>query len=197
MSKTLDGKHVAFLATDGVESVELSEPWAALEEAGAILSLVSIESGRIQGFDHLTPGKYFNVDQITSEAQAMDYDALVLPGGVASTDRLRTDDAAIDFVRAVVEDGLPVGIIGHGSWTLVNAGAASFRRIASWPSQRDEPSTTDAEWVDEEVVIDKSGPNVIVSSRASDDLPAFCKVLVKEFERPERSRPSDSGRDAK
>ena len=194
MSQTLDGKRIAFLATDGVESVELTEPWVAMEKAGAVPTLVSLESGSIQGFDHLEPGETFEVGQTAADAASDDFDALVLPGGVANPDRLRTDASAVDFVRAVVEDGLPVGVICHGPWTLVSAGAVSGRRLTSWPSLKIDLLNAGADWVDEPVVIDNSGPNVIVSSRKPDDLPAFCEAIVEQFERPEKANPSVSGR---
>lgn len=193
MSKTLVGMRIAFLATDGVESVELSMPWSAVEEAGAVPTLISIDAGRIQGFDHLRPGEQFDVGQTTAQALPEEYHALVLPGGVERPDRLRTDENAVDFVRAIVEDGTPVGGIGNGLWSLVGAGVAPDRRLTSSPSLKVELLNAGANWVDEEVVIDSSGPNVIVSSRGPDDLTAFCAAIVKQFERPDKSTPSVSG----
>lgn len=181
-AQPLDGMRIAFIATDGVEAVELSEPWAALVEAGAVPTLLSLDSGTIQGFDHLSPGETFPVDKSVAHAHADDYRALVLPGGVANPDRLRTDGGVLDFLRAVTEAGTPIGVICHGPWTLVSAGLVDGRRMTSWPSLRDDLVNAGADWVDEEVVVDDSGPNVIVSSRRPDDLPAFCKAIVERFE---------------
>ncbi len=180
-SQPLDGRRIAFIATDGVEAVELSEPWTALVEAGAVPTLLSLESGTIQGFDHLTPGEKFSVDNTVLHAHADDYRGLVLPGGVANPDRLRTDGAVLDFVRATAEAGTPIGVICHGPWTLVSAGLVEGRRLTSWPSLRDDLVNAGADWVDEEVVVDDAGPNSIVSSRRPDDLPAFCKTIVERF----------------
>ncbi len=181
-SQPLDGMRIAFIATDGVEAVEMSEPWTALVEAGAVPTLLSIDSGTIQGFDHLTPSTTFPVDNSVSHAHADDYRALVLPGGVANPDRLRTDEPVVDFVRATAEAGTPIGVICHGPWTLVSAGLVEGRRLTSWPSLRDDLVNAGADWVDEEVVVDESDPNVIISSRKPDDLPAFCKNLVEHFQ---------------
>lgn len=182
MVQSLDGKRIAFVATDGVEAVELSEPWTALTEAGAVPTLVSIDAGRIQGFDHLTPSESFDVDKTALHAHAEDYDALVLPGGVANPDRLRTDADVVDFVRAAVEMGTPVGVICHGPWTLVSAGVVKGRRITSWPSLKDDLVNAGADWVDEEVVVDKTGPGVLVSSRNPGDLPAFGRAIIEHFQ---------------
>ncbi|HET8930283.1 MAG TPA: type 1 glutamine amidotransferase domain-containing protein [Acidimicrobiales bacterium] len=184
MSQKLDGKRIAFVATDGVEAVELREPWAVLTEAGAIPTLVSIEAGRIQGYDHLTASEQFDVDKTALHAHADDYDALVLPGGVANPDRLRTDTHIVDFVRGAVEMGTPVGVICHGPWTLVSAGVVKGRRMTSWPSLRDDLINAGADWVDEQVVVDTSGPGVLVSSRKPDDLPTFGAAIVEQFGSP-------------
>lgn len=181
MTQRLDGKRIAFVATDGVEAVELSEPWTALTEAGAIPTLISIDAGRIQGFDHLTPSETFDVDKTVLHAHAEDYDALVLPGGVANPDRLRTDPHIVEFVRAAVELGRPIGVICHGPWTLVSAGVLKGRRITSWPSLQDDLVNAGADWVDEEVVVDTSGAGVLVSSRNPGDLPVFTATIVDQF----------------
>jgi protease I len=173
----LDGKKVAFLATDGVEQVELTEPWKKVEEEGGTPELVSLESGEIQGFDHLDKADTFSVDRTVGEASTSDYDGLVLPGGVANPDFLRTNEDAVSFVRAFFEEQKPVAVICHGPWTLVEADVVRGRRITSWPSLRTDIRNAGGEWVDEEVVVD----NGLVSSRKPDDLPAFCEKLAEEI----------------
>jgi protease I len=177
MPNRLEGKRVAFLATDGVEQVELTEPWKAVEQEGGKPELVSLESGEIQGFDHLDKDQTFTVDTTVSEAKADDYDGLVLPGGVANPDFLRMDEDAVSFARAFFEAGKPVAVICHGPWTLVEADVVRSRRITSWPSLRTDIRNAGGEWVDEEVVVDAG----LVSSRRPDDLPAFCDKLVEEI----------------
>jgi protease I len=176
---SLQGKRIAFLATDGVEQIELTEPWKAVEEAGAEPILLSIADSNdvIQGFEHLDRGGTFDVDQIVSEARADEFDGLVLPGGVANPDRLRMDSDAVSFVRSFVESGKPVGVICHGPWTLVEADVVRGRTLTSFPSVRTDLKNAGARWVDEEVVVD----NGLVSSRNPDDLPAFCSKIVEEF----------------
>jgi protease I len=177
MSNRLEGKRVAFLATDGVEQVELTEPWKAVEQEGGKAELVSLESGEIQGFNHLDKDQTFAVDGTASEAKADEYDGLVLPGGVANPDFLRLNDNAVSFARAFFEAGKPVAVICHGPWTLVEADVLRGRRITSWPSLRTDIRNAGGEWVDEEVVVDAG----LVSSRKPDDLPAFCDKLVEEI----------------
>jgi protease I len=177
MPNRLEGKRVAFLATDGVEQVELTEPWKAVEQEGGRPELVSLESGEIQGFDHLDKDKRFAVDATAADAKADDYDGLVLPGGVANPDFLRTDEDAVGFVRAFFEAGKPVAAICHGPWTLVEAGVVSGRTLTSWPSLRTDIRNAGGEWVDEEVHVDSG----LVTSRKPDDLPAFCAKLVEEI----------------
>jgi protease I len=177
MANELSGKRIAFLATDGVEQVELTEPWQAVEAAGGRPELVSLEAGEIQGFEHLDKGDTFRVDRVVSDADAADYDALVLPGGVANPDRLRMDEDAVDFVRSFVDSGKPVGVICHGPWTLVEADAVRGRTLTSFPSLRTDILNAGGEWVDEEVHVDEG----IVSSRNPDDLPAFCAKVVEEI----------------
>jgi protease I len=177
MTKELQGKKIAFLAADGVEQVELTEPWKAVEAAGGEHELLSIKEGAIQGFEHLDKGASFTVDKVVSKADPTDYDGLVLPGGVANPDFLRTDKDAVRFVKAFVEQGKPVGVICHGPWTLVEAGVINGRRITSWPSLRTDILNAGGKWVDEEVVVDGG----LVSSRRPDDLPAFCAKIVEEF----------------
>ena len=177
MATELSGKRIAFLATDGVEQVELTEPWRAVEEAGGQPELVSLETGEIQGFEHLDKGRKFRVDRAVSDADAGDYDALVLPGGVANPDRLRMDEDAVDFVRSFVDSGKPVGVICHGPWTLVEADVVRGRTLTSFPSLRTDILNAGGEWVDEEVHVDDG----IVSSRNPHDLPAFCAKVVEEI----------------
>jgi protease I len=179
MADGLSSKKVAFLATDMVEQVELTEPWKAVVKAGGTPELVSLEEGEIQGFDHYDKADRFEVDRTVGEARADDYDALVLPGGVGNPDTLRTDDDAVRFVRDFVESGKPVAVICHGPWTLVEADVVRGRKLASWPSVQTDIRNAGGEWVDEEVVVDGN----IVSSRKPDDLPAFCRALVEQFAR--------------
>jgi protease I len=177
MTTDLRGKKIAFLATDGVEQIELTEPWKAVEEAGAEPELLSLEAGEIQGFEHLDKADTFRVDKPVSEADPGDYDGLVLPGGVANPDFLRTNEDAVGFVRAFFEQGKPVGAICHGPWTLVEAGVVEGRTLTSWPSLRTDIRNAGATWVDEECHVDRG----LVTSRKPADLPAFCAKLVEEF----------------
>jgi len=173
----LDGKKIAFIATDGVEQVELTKPWEAVKEAGAQPELLSLEDGQIQGFEHLDHGKKFDVDKKVADADAGDYDGLVLPGGVANPDFLRADDDVRAFVRAFFEAGKPVGAICHGPWTLIDAGVVDGLTLTSWPSLKTDLENAGANWVDEEVHVDKG----LTTSRKPDDLPAFCEKIVEEF----------------
>src|SRR5215207_3926833 len=177
MGQRLEGKRVAFLATDGVEQVELTEPWKTVEEEGGTPELVSLESGEIQGFNHLDKGDTFEVDRTVKEASESNYDGLVLPGGVANPDFLRMDENAVGFARSFFEAGKPVAVICHGPWTLVEADVVRDRTITSWPSLRTDIRNAGGNWVDEEVVVD----NGLVSSRRPDDLPAFCDKLAEEI----------------
>jgi protease I len=177
MPKELNGKRVAFLATDGVEQVELTEPWRAVEEAGGRPELVSLAEGEIQGFEHLDKGTTFPVDRTVETANPGEYDGLVLPGGVSNPDQLRMDEKAVAFVRGFFELKKPVGVICHGPWTLVEADVLGGRTITSYPSLRTDITNAGGEWVDEEVHVD----NGLVSSRTPDDLPAFCVKLVEEI----------------
>lgn len=177
MADTLSGKTIAFLATDGVEQVELTEPWRAVEDAGGRPELVAPKTGRIQGFNHDDKGDTFTVDKAVTAADAGQYDGLVLPGGTKNPDRLRTNKDAVEFVRAFFDAAKPVAVICHGPWTLVEADVVRGRRITSWPSLQTDLRNAGAEWVDEEVVVDSG----LVSSRKPDDLPAFCAKLVEEM----------------
>ncbi len=173
----LDGKRIAFLAADGVEQVELVEPRKAVEAEGAGTDLISIEAGEIQGYDHLDKADTFEVDKAVGDADASDYDGLVLPGGVANPDHLRMDDGAVGFVRAFFEAGKPVGAICHAPWTLIEAGVVEGLEVTSWPSLETDLRNAGAKWVDKEVVVDKG----LTTSRKPDDLPAFNEKIVEEF----------------
>ena len=173
----LQDKRVAFLATNGVEQVELTEPWKAVEKEGGSPELLSLETGRIQGFDHLDKDQTFEVDRAVADASHEDYDGLVLPGGVANPDFLRGDEDAVRFVRSFFEAGKPVAVICHGPWTLVEGDLVRGRTLTSWPSLKTDIVNAGGEWVDEEVHVDGG----LVTSRKPDDLPAFCAKLVEEF----------------
>jgi protease I len=177
VANELDGKRVAFLFTEGVEQVELTEPLKAVREAGAEVDLVSLEQGDVQMFNHLDKGETIKAEHAVSDADASDYDALVVPGGVANPDALRMDEDAVRFVRAFFEQDKPVGTICHGPWVLAEAEVAKGRKVTSWPSLKTDLRNAGAEWVDEEVVVD----NGLVTSRNPDDLPAFCAKIVEEF----------------
>ena len=174
---TLDGKRIAFVATDGVEQVELTQPWEAVKDAGGIPELISMEDGEIQGFNHLDKGDTFPVDRTASHIDVGDYDGLVLPGGVANPDRLRTDDDVVAFIRSFFEAGKPVAVICHGPWTLVEADVVKGRTLTSFPSVRTDIRNAGGEWVDEAVHVDGG----LVSSRNPDDLDAFCAKAIEEF----------------
>ncbi len=173
----LSGRSVAVLATDGVEQVELTEPVKALKQAGAQVQVVSPKSGSIRGWNHFDKADAIPVDQPLGQVNPEDYDALVLPGGVANPDQLRTDPKAVQFVRHFVESGKPVAAICHGPWTLIEAEGVRGRRMTSWPSLRTDLRNAGAQWVDEEVVTDRG----LVTSRKPADLPAFCRKMIEEF----------------
>ena len=173
----LDGKKVAFLATDGVEQIELTRPWDAVKEAGGTPELVSLEPGEIQGFNHLDKADTFTVDRTATDATESDYDALVLPGGVANPDALRVDEDAVGFVRDFFAAGKPVAAICHAPWTLVEADVVRDRTLTSWPSLQTDIRNAGGNWVDQEVVVDQG----LVTSRKPDDIPAFNKKMIEEF----------------
>jgi protease I len=176
-TRPLSGKRIAFLvANEGVEQVELTEPWKAVESEGGTPELVSLQSGKVQGFNHLDKGDTFDVDREVSDAKADDYDALVLPGGVANPDFLRADRDAVAFTKAFFEQAKPVAAICHGPWTLVEADVVRGRTLTSWPSIQTDIRNAGGSWVDEEVHVDQG----LVTSRKPDDLPAFCAKLVEE-----------------
>ena len=178
MAQELQGKTIAFaVAGEGIEQVELTEPWKAVEEAGGTPKLVSVEGGTVQAFNHLDKGDAFDVDTTFADASVDQYDGLVLPGGVANPDALRTDEDAVEFIGSFVRADKPVAVICHGPWTLVEAGVLDGRTITSWPSLKTDLTNAGATWVDKEVVVDGR----LVSSRNPDDLPAFCASLVEVF----------------
>ena len=191
MADELKGKRIAFLvANEGIEQVELTEPRKAVEAAGAETELVAPESGEVQAFNHLDKGDTFEVDVTAADADAGDYDGLVLPGGVANPDILRTEPEAVAFARAFFEAGKPVGVICHGPWTLIEAGVVEGRTMTSWPSLQTDLRNAGAEWVDEEVVVDSG----LVSSRNPDDIPAFNAKIVEEFAEGEHAEQADEDR---
>jgi protease I len=177
MADELNGKKIAFLAAEGVEQVELTEPWKAVEQAGGTPELLSTEDGEVQAFNHLDKADTFRVDRTVADASASDYDGLVLPGGVANPDFLRTDAGAVAFIRDFFAQEKPVGVICHGPWTLVEADVVRGRTLTSWPSLKTDLENAGATWVDEEVHVDEG----LTSSRNPDDLPAFCAKIVEEF----------------
>jgi protease I len=178
MANDLEGRKVAILAADGVEQVELVDPRNAVQDAGATTELVSIHDGEIQGMQgDINKADVFAVDKVVGDVSVDDYDALILPGGVANPDKLRLDEDAVAFVRDFVASGKPVGVICHGPWTLIEAGVAKGRTLTSYPSIRTDLRNAGAKVVDEEVVTDQG----LVSSRNPDDLPAFCRKIVEEF----------------
>jgi protease I len=178
MANELQGKKVAFLmANEGVEQVEFTEPRRAVENAGAEVDVIAPKADQVQAFNHLDKGDTFDVDKTTSNAKADDYDAVVLPGGVANPDQLRTDKDAVRFLREFFAAGKPVGAICHAPWMLVEADVVDGRQVTSWPSLQTDIRNAGGNWVDEEVVVDSG----LVTSRKPDDIPAFNSKIVEEF----------------
>lgn len=184
MSTSLNGGKVAVLvANEGVEQVELTQPWSAVERAGGEPVLIAPEAGKVEGFNHLDRADTFNATIASADAAVEDYIGLVLPGGVANPDQLRTDGPSVEFIRSFAGSGRPVAVICHGPWSLIEAGAVRGRRLTSWPSVRTDLENAGATWVDEPVVVDTNGPGPLISSRNPDDLDAFCAALVSEMAR--------------
>lgn len=181
MSDQLQGRTVAFLtANDGVEQIELTSPWQAVEQAGGTPVLIAPETGKVQGRNHLDEGDVFDATVALDDAAVGDYDALVLPGGIANPDDLRSRPTAVHFVRSFAEAGKPIAAICHAPWTLIDAGVAKGRTLTSWPSLSTDLTNAGAEWVDEEVVVSTDG-STLVTSRKPDDLDAFNRELVTAF----------------
>lgn len=177
MSSKLKGKKVAFLATDGFEQVEFTKPWAAIKNAGATVELISLEKGKIQGYNHADKADTFTVDKTVDEVRAQEYHGLVLPGGVHNPDTLRTNKKAVQFVKDFFEQHKPVAAICHGPWTLVEADVVRGRKLTSWPSLETDIKNAGGEWVDQEVVVDQG----LTTSRKPDDLDAFCAKAIEEL----------------
>jgi protease I len=173
----ITGKKVAILVAEGFEQVEMTGPRKALEEAGAETAIVSPAKDEVQGWHHFDKGDRFNVDVALDEADAAEFDALLLPGGVANPDQLRGQPKAVQFVKGFVDAGKPIGVICHGPWTLIEAGAVKGLKMTSWPTLKTDLKNAGANWVDEQVVVDRG----IVSSRKPDDIPAFSKTLIEEI----------------
>lgn len=180
----LDGKRVAILATDGFEQSELLLPKKALEDAGAQTTIVSLKSGEIKGWSQQNWGQTVPVEMTVDQANAEDFDALMLPGGVMNPDKLRMNDDAVQFARDFVDSGKPVGAICHGPWLLVEADVLEGKTLTSWPSLETDIENAGGNWVDEEVVVD----NGIVTSRKPDDIPAFSQKLIEEIAEGVHSR---------
>ncbi len=192
--KKLNGKTIAILATDGVEQVELVEPRKALEEAGAITELISLDTKPIQAFDHLEHADKLEVDKAVRDASAADYDGILIPGGVANGDFLRADPDACRFVAAFAEQKKPIASICHGPWILVETGIVKGRTITSWPSLRTDVENAGGTWVDEEVHVDAG----LTTSRKPDDLPAFIAKTIEELcEGEHEDLPQPEGRFAR
>ena len=182
MANRLNGARVAFITSnEGIEQAELTEPWKAIEQAGGRPELLARKPGRAQAYNHLDPADTFPVDHTTSEANASDYDGLVLPGGVANGDQVRTDPDAVRLVKAFFEAGKPVAAICHGGWVLIDAEVVRGRTMTSWPSLQTDVRNAGATWVDRELEVCTNGPNTLISSRKPDDLPAFDQAVVEAF----------------
>jgi protease I len=179
----IDGAKVAFLvATEGIEQVELTRPWSDVEAAGGTPVLVSTERTQVQGFDHLDKADTFEVDEVVDDVSVEDFDALVLPGGVANPDQLRMHDAAVAFTKAFVESGKPVAAICHAPWTLIEAGCVDGRVLTSWPSLQTDIRNAGGTWQDEEVVVCTNGPGPLITSRNPGDLEAFDRETLSAIE---------------
>jgi len=182
MTNELNDRRVAFVvANEGIEEIELLHPWRAVVDAGGTAELVAPQPGMVETMRHLDRADRFPVDQVTERASAGDYDAVVLPGGVANPDRLRRDAAAVDFIMAMFERGKPLAAICHGPWTLIEGDLVCGRTMTSWPSIASDLRNAGANWVDEEVVVCREGINTIITSRQPADLDAFCREMTGVF----------------
>ncbi len=178
-TNALENQKIAFLvANEGVEQVELTEPWKAVEQAGGTPVLLAPEGEPVQAFNHLDKADTFDPAGTIGDADVADYDAIVLPGGVANPDQLRTKPEAVRFIREHAAQGKPIAVICHGPWTLIDAGVVNGKRLTSWPSLEADITNAGGQWVDEEVVVDQG----VISSRKPDDLPAFCRTMVEQFQ---------------
>ena len=177
MAEILSGKNVAILAADGFEQVELTKPRQALDEAGATTTVISFESGNIQGMNHSDKGDTVPVDQTLDRAKPEEFDALMIPGGLMNPDALRSSEKALEFVRHFFHKGKPVAAICHAPWVLIDAGVIRGRTVTSWPAIKTDVRNAGANWVDKEVVVD----NGLVTSRKPEDIPAFNKKMIEEF----------------
>ena len=177
MKKNLAGKKVAILVTDGFEEVEFTKPLEALKDADAHVDVIALKSGKVEAWNKTEWGEEYDVDKTVKKAEAMDYDALVLPGGVMNPDKLRMDEDAVKFVSHFVQTGKPIAAICHGPWTLIETGGVAGRRMTSYPSIKTDLKNAGANWVDEEVFVDRGW----VTSRRPDDLDAFCEKMIEEI----------------
>lgn len=185
MPDSLDGLRVACLtANEGVEQVELTTPRDALHDVDAVVTLIAPNAGDVQGFEHLDKGEVFTAEQAVADVSADDFDALLLPGGVANPDALRIDEDAVRLITDMWAAGKPIAAICHAPWTLVEAGIVAGRTLTSWPSLQTDVRNAGGQWVDEEVVVDAEGDAPLVTSRKPDDLPAFCNAMISVFARP-------------
>ncbi|HJR75528.1 MAG TPA: type 1 glutamine amidotransferase domain-containing protein [Nitrospiraceae bacterium] len=184
MTQALQNQNIAILVTDGFEQVELTEPRKALEQAGAAVRVVSPAKGKVKGWNHTEWGHEIPVDDPLDQADPDRYDALVLPGGVMNPDKLRRNDRALAFVKAFFTAQKPVAVICHGPWTLIDAGVVRGRRITSYPSLQTDLRNAGADWVDQEMIVDRG----LISSRKPDDLPAFNRAMVEEFAKASRRK---------
>ena len=178
MEKNLEGKRVAILATNGFEQSELLGPKEDLEDAGAKITVLSLQEGEIKGWNHTEWGKSVNVDGLVKDAKPDQFDALVLPGGQMNPDVLRMDSSAVTFVRTFVESGKPVAAICHAPWLLIEADVVRGKTVTSWPSVRTDLKNAGAHWVDEPVIVDGN----LITSRKPDDIPAFSQAIVEALE---------------
>jgi len=177
MADQLNGKKIAILVDNGFEQVEMTGPRQALTAAGARTELISPQEGTVQGMEHDKKGDAFDVDVPLKKADPEDYDALVLPGGVANPDHLRMNPKAVEFVKSLIDAGKPIAAICHGPWTLIETGMVKGRTMTSWPSLKTDLSNAGANWVDQEVVVDRG----LITSRKPDDIPAFNRKMIEEF----------------